>query len=200
MDVSRINRCYAQALKKNDCKIDTPLGNETLNANFQEAFSRWKKVYEQLTSVLGSFSLECTQLSIALQHPDALEWSGLSDSLLYVKTAFASLGNAYSSQMSSVYAAFATVLHQLELFASFDRLPDELVVYILSFVNVDDPLDLRYEPYPAECQQPIPPLLNIMATNKRLRHLATKTPSLWTFVDVFLEDLDFQDAYIQYLQ
>ncbi|KAG8739830.1 hypothetical protein FRC12_016182 [Ceratobasidium sp. 428] len=174
--------------------------NQTLNTSFLEAFSRWKEVYEQLTSILDSFTLECTQLSMALRHPDAFKWSGLQGSLRCVETASTSIFNAYTSQTSSICNIFTTVLHRSRSFAPFDRLPDELVVYILSFVNAGDPLDLRYEPYPADCQQAVSPLLNIMATNKRLRHLATETPSLWTYVDVFVEDLDFRPAYVQYLR
>ncbi|KAG8693936.1 hypothetical protein FRC09_010169, partial [Ceratobasidium sp. 395] len=169
--------------------------NETSNANFQEVLVRWKKAYDQLASVLDSFSLECTQLSAELQHPGALERSGLQESLLYVETAVASLVNTCSSQMSSVCAAFTTALYRSRPLPSFDKLPDELAVHILSLVNADDPLDLRYEPYPVKCKKPVSPLLNIMTTNKRLRQLATNTPSLWTYVDVFIGDLGPRYAY-----
>ncbi|KAG8728487.1 hypothetical protein FRC12_021697 [Ceratobasidium sp. 428] len=97
--------------------------------------------------------------------------------------------------MSSVCAAFTTALYRSRPLPFFDKLPDELAVHILSLVNADDTLDLRYEPYPVKCKKPVSPLLNIMTTNKRLRQLAANTPSLWTYVDVFIGDLGPRYAY-----
>ncbi|KAG8772249.1 hypothetical protein FRC12_003182 [Ceratobasidium sp. 428] len=150
-----------------------------------KTFNRWKKVYEQLVSVLDSFSLECTQLSLASQHPEAREWIGLEESLAYVDAAFASL-DAGSPLMSNVHATLGTVRNQSKSLVSFNRLPDEVVAYILLLVNADDPVNPRYESYPTE--QPISPLFSIMTTSRHLRDTIINTPSLWTYINLVVED------------
>ncbi|KAG8732781.1 hypothetical protein FRC12_019136 [Ceratobasidium sp. 428] len=167
------------------------------NINIQDMFSRWKKAYEQLASILDTFSLGCTQLSSALKHPGACEWSGLEESLTYVDAAFASL-NDCCSQTSKVRATLGTVHNQSRSLVPFSKLPDEVVVHILSLVNAKDSLDLRYEPSPIKHRQPPWSLLSILATNKHLRRIATSAPSLWTYAHLLVEDLG--DTYLQYIQ
>ncbi|KAG8727585.1 hypothetical protein FRC12_022391, partial [Ceratobasidium sp. 428] len=78
-------------------------------------------------------------------------------------------------------------------------LPDEVVVHILSYVNANDSqVDLRYEHYSIDRKRPPFPLLSVLTTSKHLRHIAISTPSLWTFVCLFVEDLG--DAHLQHIR
>ncbi|KAG8772250.1 hypothetical protein FRC12_003183 [Ceratobasidium sp. 428] len=198
MNVSLYRLFYAQALKRNNCKADTSPDNEKINIDLQDVFSRWEKAYEQLASVLDTFSSEGAQLSSALKHPNACKWSGLERSLTYVDAAFASLNNC-SSQVSNVRATLGTVHNQSRSLVPFSRLPDEVVVHILSHINANDPqVDLRYEPGSIDYKQPLFPLLSILTASKHLRHIAISTPSLWTYVYLFVEDLG--DAYSQHIR
>ncbi|KAG8711194.1 hypothetical protein FRC09_020721 [Ceratobasidium sp. 395] len=89
--------------------------------------------------------------------------------------------------MFNVHTALGAVRNQSKSLASLTGLPDELLVYILSLVIVDVPVDPRYdEDHPTE--QPLSPLFSIMATTRRLRGIITNTPSLWTFISLVVKD------------
>ncbi|KAG8694329.1 hypothetical protein FRC09_009910, partial [Ceratobasidium sp. 395] len=100
--------------------------------------------------------------------------------------------------MSNVRAALGMAHNQYRSLISFNKLPDEIVVYILSLIDINNPVDPQYHGHSPIQYGPLPPLLGIMATSRHLRHIAIDTPSLWTHVDLRIEIL--RDTYWEYVR
>ncbi|KAG9118277.1 hypothetical protein FRC07_007286 [Ceratobasidium sp. 392] len=156
-----------------------------------------KRVYEQLISTLDSFSEECAQFGPVIQQLDARKWSGLEETFTYIDTAFANL-KTHSSQMSNARATLGTARNRSRSLVPFDKLPDEIIVYILSLASADR-IDSQHDHDSSGTKQLHSPLpISIWATSRRLRNITINTPSLWTYVNLLVDE--HRHTYLQHGQ
>ncbi|KAG9122498.1 hypothetical protein FRC07_001091, partial [Ceratobasidium sp. 392] len=160
--------------------VDAPPNNEASNV-YAQAFDRWKSSYSQLVSTLDSFLADCSHLDSVLNQPAARDWSGLEASLVYVDSALASL-DTWPSRVRDARTILSTVRNQSKPLAPFNRLPAEVIVHILSFIETD--CIVKHRPHLDRVELRPFFFANISAVSTRMRNVITSTPSLWTHVDL----------------
>ncbi|KAG9089587.1 hypothetical protein FS749_001222 [Ceratobasidium sp. UAMH 11750] len=70
----------------------------------------------------------------------------------------------------------------------FNKLPEELLAYILSLADTNYIFEDRHDPYPDK--QILSPLISISATSKHLRDIMTRTPSIWTNISLVVDETE----------
>ncbi|KAG9097792.1 hypothetical protein FS749_005487 [Ceratobasidium sp. UAMH 11750] len=145
-------------------------------------FDRWKCAYDQLVSAMDNFVAGCVNLDSALQQPGASSWSEL-DSVLAVVDATVSSLEAHP-KIRSARAILGAIRNRSRSLVPFNKLPADLIVYTMSFVNNNCAIDYYWEISGGELQ-PSHPLASVLLVNKPLRDLLIRTPSLWTHIDLF---------------
>ncbi|KAG9118280.1 hypothetical protein FRC07_007279, partial [Ceratobasidium sp. 392] len=97
--------------------------------------------------------------------------------------------------ISSSRAALGLARNRSKSLVPFNKFPDEIAAHILSFLDIDSNSDIRYDTVRLD-NQSLSSLLNVSATSKRLRELAIGTPSLWTRIDLIVDQS--KDTYLQH--
>ncbi|KAG9098320.1 hypothetical protein FRC06_006541 [Ceratobasidium sp. 370] len=139
-------------------------------------------MYNDLVSSLDRFLEESRHLDSVLQQDGARQWSGLEESLAYVDAAYASL-DTWSLRIDRTRRILAKVRNRSRSLVSFNKLPAEVVVHILSLADTDCIFKSRDWLHNLLGYRPSP-LANVSVASKWLRGVATSTPSLWTHVDL----------------
>ncbi|KAG8696483.1 hypothetical protein FRC09_008484 [Ceratobasidium sp. 395] len=160
-----------QALRQSEWRVNT--------------FNHWKSVYERLVSTLDEFLAECSQLDSVLEQPGAYKWSGLEEALQYVDHTPALLHETWSSRMREAGAVLGTVRNRSKLLVPLNKLPSELIVYVLSMLDVD--CATGHDP---GTDVSLFPLTDVSMVSKQLRSITTSAPSLWIHVDFLIDGLN----------
>ncbi|KAG8696921.1 hypothetical protein FRC08_006844 [Ceratobasidium sp. 394] len=165
------------------------------SAIYFQAFSHWKNVYNDLVSSLDHFLNESRHLDSVLQQDGAHGWSALEESFAYVDAAFVSLGT-WSTQIDRIRRILGRVRNRSRSLVPFNKLPTSVTVYILSLADTSCIFEYRDGHHKSLEYRPSP-LANVSVASKWLRDVATGTPSLWTHIDLSVNE-PHETAYMHY--
>ncbi|KAG9084518.1 hypothetical protein FRC06_004051 [Ceratobasidium sp. 370] len=117
---------------------------------------------------MDNFLAECVNLDSALQQPGVGGWSELDATLTYADTIVSSL--EAHPQIRDARATRGVIRNRSRSLVPLNKLPTEIIVYIMSLVNNDCMID-HEDKVSTGGLQPMPPLPSIPAVNKSLRDL-----------------------------
>ncbi|QRV76713.1 F-box-like domain protein [Ceratobasidium sp. AG-Ba] len=153
--------------------------------SYSQAFGHWKSVFEQLTVTLDSFLAESINLDSILKQRDAQTWGYLEATLMHIDGVYKSL-ETRCSQVQKARAVLGTIRNRSRSLAPLNMLPIETVYRILRYAGADCIND-REDPQSLRGCTPSP-LQNLLITSKYFREVSIGRPSLWTHIDLALDN------------
>ncbi|QRW05614.1 F-box-like domain protein [Ceratobasidium sp. AG-Ba] len=165
-------------------KYESPHVRSTQDS-YSQSFSHWKSVFERFTLTLDMFLAESINLDSVLKQRDAQTWGHLEASLTYIDEVYKSL-ETRCSQVQKAREVLGTIRNRSRSLAPLNILPVETVYRILRYAGADCIND-REDPQSLKGCTPSP-LQNLLITSKYLREVSTGRPSLWTHIDLVLDN------------